>query len=636
MNQFKHLFSSYQISDLTFKNRMAVSAMVTNYANPDGSPSQRFLSYYEEKARGGFGLLITEDFPVNKNAGKFPCLPDFFTEENISRYHAFTEKIHTWDTRIFAQIYHAGSRATNHPVSSSPLCPANHAKPVHVLSVPEILALEEDFVTTALAAQKAGFDGVEIHGAHGYLINQFTSPLKNKRTDDYGGSLFNRLRFSLEIVRKIRQNVHPDFLICYRLSSAEFMTGGTTLEESKAMAMLLEEAGIDLLDISQGSFQSHVVIPPSCVAPASYVENAAAIKQVVNIPVMTVGRINDPYIAESVLASGQADFVVMARASIADPHLPEKLCQNHSEDLLHCIGCLQGCVGQNRIGNSVRCLVNPITGRESEYNLAPSASPQKVLIAGGGVSGCEAAIAAALKGHQVSLYESSDHLGGQWCAASVPPGKHEFSTFLSWQKQKMEALNVQLHLNTPLTTSVLSEESPDTLVVATGSTPFVPPVPGLKETPYFFAKDILLGQPLTGTHIAVIGGGLIGAETALYLASSGYQVSILEMRDKIAPDGEPNVNYYLFQHLKEASVKLYTGCNITQVSADCILFTQNQREKVLTPVDSIVLACGSVPAPLPEDLLSGYKGKIIQTGDCKKVKNGYYNIQESFETGLSI
>ena len=295
MNQFKHLFSPYQISNLTFKNRMAVSAMVTNYANPDGSPSQRFLSYYEEKAKGGFGLLITEDFPVNRNAGKFPCLPDFFTEENIAQYHAFTEKIHAWNTRILAQIYHAGARATNHPVAPSPLLFTNNAKSVHVLSVPEILSLEEDFVTTALAAQKAGFDGIEIHGAHGYLINQFTSPLKNKRTDLYGGSLYNRLRFALEIVEKIRKKVRPDFLLCYRLSSDEFMPGGTTLEESKAMAMLLEGAGVDLLDISQGSFQSHVVIPPSCVSPASYVENAAAIKQVVTIPVMTVGRINYSY-----------------------------------------------------------------------------------------------------------------------------------------------------------------------------------------------------------------------------------------------------------------------------------------------------------------------------------------------------
>ena len=326
----------------------------------------------------------------------------------------------------------------------------------------------------------------------------------------------------------------------------------------------------------------------------------------------------------------------MARASIADPHLPEKLCQNKPETSLHCIGCLQGCAGQNRIGKSVRCLVNPMAGRESEYDLTPTTTPKKVVIAGGGVSGCEAAISAALKGHQVSLYESSAHLGGQWCAASVPPGKHEFSTFLTWQKQKMESLNIRIHLHTPLTASLLLEEDPDTFIIATGSTPFVPPVPGLKETPYFFAKDILLGKPLPGSHIAVIGGGLIGAETALYLASNGYHVSVLEMRDKIAPDGEPNVNYYLFQHLKEASVDLYTGCNITQIYPDRIIFEQDQQQTCLNPVDSVVLACGSVPAPLPEDLLSGYHGQIVLTGDCKKVKNGYYNIQESFETGLSI
>lgn len=641
MGQFNNLLSPITIKHLTLNNRMAVSAMVTNYANEDGTITERFQSYYEEKAKGGWGLIITEDFPVNPAAGTFRNLPMLFTKKHIDQYQQFTQRIHKHGTKILAQIYHAGYKANREITGTQPVAPSviykpNKKEPPHELTTEEIHTITEDFVNCALSAQKAGFDGIEIHGGHGYLINEFASNATNLRTDKYGGSLKNRMRFAVDIIKQIRKAVGEHFIICYRITSVEYCPNGITIEDSKAMALMLETAGIDLLNVTQGSDQSYVVIPPSSVPPATYVNHAEEIRKVVHIPVMTVGRINDPFIAESVLVSQKADLVVMARASIADPYLPQKLQKENLDDIQYCIGCLQGCVGQNRIGRSVRCLVNPVTGRESEYDLTPSASPKKVWIAGGGVSGCSAAIAAATKGHIVTLFEKEEQLGGQWIAACIPPGKSEFSTLLTWQKQKLNQLNVAVHTKTALTAQMVKEGKPDTVIIATGSTPFVPPALDKKYSSMVYANDILLKHVTPGKHIAVIGGGLVGAETALYLAAFGCSVSIIEMLPQITKDGEPNVNYYLMKHLKEYNVSIYTSAKVTEIQEHAVYFEQNGENFTISDLDQIVLATGTKPFfPLMKEL-QNLPCTVLLAGDSKNAKNGYYNIQEGFETGLLI
>lgn len=433
-------FEPFRIGKLELKNRLVVSAMVTNYCYPDGTPTEKYLAYHEHKARGGWGLIITEDYAIAPKAGGFTRLPGLWEGSQIQPHQELTRRVHQAGGKIVVQIYHAGRETSSsitgeRPVAPSPIREPSMPETPRELTVEEIHQLVEQFGDCARRAQQAGFDGVEVHGAHGYLVGAFASPFANKRCDEYGGTIQNRARFAVEIIRNIKQKCGADFPVLYRMSAVEYVPGGLEIEEAKVLARLVEEAGADCIHCSQGVYAStQHIIPPSVVARGAYVQNAAAIKSAVHIPVIAVGRINDIQVAESILQSGQADLVTMARASLADPEMPKKIQEGREDEVLRCIGCLQGCAGENGKGHCVRCLVNPLTGMEDVYDFSPTKERKRVLLIGGGVSGCEAAITAAQKGHRVTLLEKSGQLGGQWIPASMPVGKSEFTSLLLWQK----------------------------------------------------------------------------------------------------------------------------------------------------------------------------------------------------------
>lgn len=339
----------------------------------------------------------------------------------------------------------------------------------------------------------------------------------------------------------------------YRMSAVEYVPGGLEIEEAKVLARLVEEAGADCIHCSQGVYAStQHIIPPSVVARGAYVQNAAAIKSAVHIPVIAVGRINDIQVAESILQSGQADLVTMARASLADPEMPKKIQEGREDEVLRCIGCLQGCAGENGKGHCVRCLVNPLTGMEDVYDLSPAKERKRVLVIGGGVSGCEAAITAAHKGHRVTLIEASGQLGGQWIPASMPVGKSEFTSLLLWQKTMLEKLHVQVLLNTQADGELIRLYEPDAVVVATGSKPFVPGfLKGADQDFVVNAHDVLLGKVEVQGKVVVV-----GAETADTLSQS-CQVSIIEMQSRIM--GGRGVLHRL---LHEAAVPAVWGAGV--------------------------------------------------------------------------
>lgn len=635
------IFEPIQVNNTTIKNRLVAAPMDTNLAAADGTLTERWLRYYEEKAKGGWGLIITEDMPVCPGAGAFINLPVLYRDENIPIYQAFTERVHKAGATILAQIYHAGYKANlaNTDVVHVPsnLVQTGEEKPVSVLTKDGIQELIDIFADNALRAQEAGFDGVEIHGAHGYLLNQFTSPLTNHRTDEYGGSIENRIRLSCEIVRAIRQKVRKDFIVDYRMTVEEYEVGGLHLSEAKVMAMMLEDAGIDMINVTQGARLNWVVIPPSAVPKAYYVENAAAIKSVVNVPVVATGRINDPDVAESILRSGKADLCLMGRASLADPYLPYKAEHDQKEQIIRCLGCNQGCIGQTRQGNPIGCMVNPRTGRENSCDFTKVDVSKTIYIAGAGVAGCEAAIVAASRGHHVTLFEASGEIGGQWLAASVPPCKDEFLNFVNWQKQALAANNVTIRLNTSLTKAIVEAEKPDVVMVATGSHPAVPPITGIDRPMVVKANDVLRGRVTVGNNVAVIGGGLAGAETALCLAErQGTNVSIIEMLPQIVKDGEPNPNHYLLQHLEEAGVSIYTSAAVKAIGEHDIDMEWNGTTKHLDGIDNVVLASGVRSTNELIEELNDYLGQVIAIGDAEKTKNGYRNIREAFGCALNI
>lgn len=631
------IFEPIIINQLKIKNRLVVPAMVSFYCPDDGMASEQYIAYHEAKAKGGWGLIIAEDYRVNPKAGASRNLPGLFSQKHIKSHGELTRRVHEAGGIIFAQIYHAGFQANRtlydiQPVAVSAVKSSYLKEQPHVLTVEEIREIENEFVICALNAKEAGFDGIEIHGAHGYLINQFLSQATNKRSDQYGGTIYNRCRMAIETVRMVRNAVGENFPISFRLTTKEYFEQGLTLEETKVFAMLLEEAGVDVLNCSQHG--APYIIPPSSVQVAFAVNNAAEIKKVVHIPVIGVGRINDPLLAEEALISEKMDLVAMGRASLADPEMPNKAKEKRLDDIVHCIACTQGCVGEKVRGNTLCCLVNPSLGHESEKidQLRPE-EKKKIFVIGGGISGCEVAVVAASRGHNVTIFEKGDALGGQWNAASIPPGKAEFSSLVSYLNSQIVKLGIEVRYQTTLTAEGLSE-SPDVVVIAIGGKPFVPQIKGLKE--YKLASDVLLGKEDVGKKILVVGGGLVGAETAEYLSANGVQVILVEMADQIAKDGETGSNYFLLRNLEKNNVDIYTSTGIDEIKASTVKLSTPDGIVMINDIDDVVIATGFRPnTELDEQLLS-YTGKILKVGDASTVKNGLYNLREAYKVALSL
>lgn len=642
----RKVFEPIQVGALTLKNRLVVSAMLTNLAAADGSATESYIAYHEAKARGGWGLIITEDYPIAPNAGTSKTLPMIYNDTLAASHAKLAERVHAAGGKIFIQLYHAGRETTSAVTGEQPVAPSAIKDPTmpeipRELSKSEIAEIIEQFATNAYYVKKAGFDGVEIHGASGYLVGEFLSPFSNKRSDEYGGTTRGRAKFAIDLVKAIREKVGPDFPISFRLCTAEYVDGGLTIEETKVIARLLEEAGVDLLHCTQGVYASRPVITPPYIIPrASFVDNAAEIKKVVSIPVVAVGGINDIDLADEILISGKADMVTMARASLADPELPNKAQAGEYDRILHCIGCVQGCQGENSKGNHVRCLVNPCTAMETEYDLSPAVQQKTVWVIGGGVSGCAAAIAAARKGHRVTLCERNNKLGGQWNLAAVPLGKGGFTSLVRWQAQELARLGVTVLLNKEVSAEEIRTAEPDVVLVASGSQPLVPPVDGLKDRLsngiVVTAQDVLIGKASAKGRIAVIGGGLVGAETAEWLAAEGNVVTLVEMQSEIVKDGVGNPKMLLIKSLHDHGVTVMTDTKVLAVDGTGMTVEHDGLELSLNDLDVIILAAGVRPYHPLAEALADYPGEVRCIGDAAQAKNGYRNIQEAFETGLAL
>lgn len=634
------IFEPIKINQTTFDNRLVVSAMVTSYCNEDGTPTEQFIAYHEEKARGGWGIICTEDYTVAPNVGGFKRLPGLWKDELIEPHKELTRRVHDAGGKIVAQIYHAGRETTTEISGKKPVGPSAIREPSlpeipRELTVEEIKEIVEQFGECARRVKKTGFDGVEIHGAHGYLIGSFISPFSNKRTDEYGGSIEGRAKFPLEVVKRVREAVGDDFPIFFRMSAVEHVEGGFSIQEATMYAQLLEEAGVNCIHCSQGIYVSaHTIQPPSVVPPGFYADNAAELKKVVDIPVITVGGYTDPMMAETVLRAGKADLVTMARASLADPHLPNKAKQGDTKDIIRCIGCVQGCLGDQQIG--VRCMVNPRTGKEYLYKDERCKEKKKIMVVGGGVAGCEFALTAAQRGHEVALFEKADRLGGQWIAAGIPIGKTAFATFVIWQKKKLDELGVEIHLNTEVTKEIIEQFGADIVVVATGSQPIVPPIPGIDQSNVVTAHDVLLGKHEPGKRVVVIGGGLVGAETADHMAQHGSEVTILEMLPAIVPDGEHNPTYYLLQRLADRNVDIHVNAKATKIGDAAVEYEKQGEIHVLQNIDTVVLAVGVAAKDDLAEKLSGGNYQVLRVGDADQISNGYHGIQNAYELAQTI
>lgn len=500
-------------------------------------------------------------------------------------------------------------------------CPFSPDMMPHEMTVAEIKLVVKQFGQAAARAKAAGFDGCELHGAHGYLIEEFMSPYSNKRTDEYGGDLCNRMRFALEIIHEVREQTGPDFIIGYKLSSDEWVSGGLTIEDTKAYVPFLEEAGVDYFGVSVGVYRSGDQIIPSMYTDHGWIaNNAKEVKSVASVPVYAIGRINDTRVANAIIKSGKADMVAMGRQSIADPETPNKAKVGCFTDIRTCVGCLHGCDANVNLEKSGTCELNPIIGHESEaeYQTVMTDSPKNVLVIGAGPAGLEAAIGAAKRGHHVTVYDKDRWAGGKYRLASVPPCKGELGAFIVWQMHELKKLNVPVILNTPVTKELVDSVKPDVVIAATGTTPVVPKkIPGYDKDIVVLGTDVLSGKANTGHNVVVIGGGHAGAETANHIASYMKNVTIVELQEDIAMDEVDTPRNGLLADLKKNGVRICTSTAVQEIKDHSVVVSGKVNEEI--ECDTVVISIGHTPNTALADELkqAGYDVRII--GDAVSV-----------------
>ena len=633
-------FTPITIGGVEIKNRLAVAPMVTVYCDDAGMPTERFLRYYETKAKGGWGLIIIEDYAVDP-VGRGFWTPGLWDDAQVEPHSELPRRIHEHGAKVFAQIYHCGRQTSEALVGQQPVSASGIPEPAtgsipRPLTIPEIKRIVEQFGETAARAKKAGFDGVEIHGAHGYLIAQFMSYHANRRADEYGGSFENRMRFPLEVIKSVREAVGDDFAVTFRISGDEHISDGRGLDETLMIAPLLEKAGVDAIHVSAGTYASTwAIIQPLNVKQGWIIDYADAVKKVVDIPVITVGRINDPAMAEAALVAGKADMVAMGRQSLADPYLPKKAEEGRTREIRKCIACQQGCLGQLFQNTPIGCMVNPELGFEYLDELQPAETSRTIAVVGGGPAGLEAARAAAQRGHTVHLYEKADHLGGEFLVGAMPPNKGEFTSYLSWAAHMLDVVGVNVHLETEFTADTCRELGADHVILATGAAAARPPIPGLDLPHVVTASDLMMGRASVGAKVVVAGGGMIGSETASWIgAFPGHDITIVEMLPMIAAEEDGTRRMFLMKLLDEQGVKQMTSTTITRITPEFVEVKDADGELHELPADSVVLALGMKPVRDLDDALEGVEVTVV--GDAIEARNGVPAIREGFLAGCAV
>jgi len=607
---FKRLFTPMKIGTMEVRNRIAMPPMHMGYGALDGTVTERYIDYYGARARGGTGLIITEAAGVNAERKNGIVPLGLFDDALIPSWSELARVVHSHGAKLAAQVMDPGPELMKILSGADPVGPSRIAGRNIFRTMPreltagEIEAVVEDFAQAIRRAQEAGVDAVEIHAAHGYaLVGSFMSPFFNKRTDAYGGTLEGRAKILLDIIRSAREKVGRDYPLIVRIAGDERRTGGRTVQESQFIASLLADAGIDAIEVSGGTIPTvfWAVVPPSGTPLALNADFAKEIKQVVEVPVICVGRINGPRVAEFVLKTGKADMVSMGRALHADPDLPNKAAAGNLDDITPCLACNSGCIGTVISGQYGTCVMNPAAGREKEMALVRVEAPKQVLVAGGGPAGLELARVAALRGHKVTLCEKEEKLGGQINIASVPPFMQEMSLLVKHLAIQVEKAGVQVELGMEVTAELLDERKPDVLVVATGAVPVVPEdLPGIDNEKVVTAWDILAGHEAgLARKVVIIGGGLVGCETADFLAQTSdnkgvaaTEVTLLEMQDSVALDGVSETRHLLVERLIEKRVEVIHQAKVKEILDDGVVYVRDGREESIHGAECIILAVG--------------------------------------------
>lgn len=642
---FDKLFEPMKIGKLEIKNRLVVPPMHSGSATKEHTFSEQSFNYFAARAKGGFGLVIPEFLCVSKEGLADETQVGIYDDSFIPNLTELAKRIHDNGAVCFAQIHHAGIqsdfKATNQiAVGASSIPAENKLQSVHELTTEEVWELVHKFGDAAVRAKKAGFDGVEIHGAHGYLIAQFLSKSTNKRTDEFGGTTTARAKFACEIIKEVKKKCGEEYPVTIRISGVEDIENGNTIIDSTTQAILFEEAGADAIHVSIGTIVSRTIILPHYIQPGFNSVNAAKIKESVNIPVICVGRINDPAIAENIIASGAADFVALGRQSICDAEFPNKVKENRLDEIFHCSACMQRCFGGSKCEEGevgVSCMINPFSGKEGIFEIKETEKAKKVVVVGAGVAGLQAAWILAKRGHDVTLLEKEKSAGGQLKLASIPPMKHDLARTIHTYESLCNKYGVKIECSVEVTKEILESYNADTIILATGSSPIIPPIKGIYGNNVYKANDILKGEKVLGNQkILVIGAGLVGCETAEFLSLYNNEVTIVDMIKEMAPLLGKTPRKYLLSRLKDGNVKFKPETKVLEFTSDGIKYEHKGANEELKGFDSVVLAIGSRSYNPLLEASEVICSEVYSIGDAKKASDAKIAIYEATKLAMEI
>jgi 2,4-dienoyl-CoA reductase-like NADH-dependent reductase (Old Yellow Enzyme family)/thioredoxin reductase len=643
-DELKHLFAPVTIKGMELRNRAVMPAMATGYGNPDSTVSERLVAYLARRARGGTGLIITEVCAVDRRGKGFGAEIGAWDDTFIPGLTKLAGAVQAHGAKIALQLHHAGRESFEAVAGAKPEAPsaipsAVLNQPCEEMSMERIGAVVEAYAAAALRARKAGFDAVEIHGAHGYLPCQFLSPFSNARQDAYGGSEENRARFLLEIIRAVRKATGPDFPVIVRISGDEAIKKGFDLAFATWLAPRLVEAGADALHVSVGVYSTpgNLSIASMDTEEGFNLFRARAIRDAVSVPVIGVGRIHDPRLAEAALERGDADLISFGRQHLTDPDFLIKAREGRHHDIRRCIACNQGCIERLMFEfKSATCVFNPDCGNEYRGDVERAPDSKKVWVIGAGPAGVEAARYAAMRGHRVELFEGGPEPGGQLLSASMPPHKEGLRDWFAWALRQLEGAGIAVRSGAVVTARDIAREKPDFVVLASGARPLVPAIPGIDGPSVVEARDVLMGKSKVTAPVVILGAGYVGMETADYLAARGTAAVVYEMKQFPPVNAFTAHGYWLNKRLKESGGRLELNTTVLSIEPGRVNLRRADGSEAMAAAATVVVALGALSNNELESYLKEHGIAHAVVGDAQAPRRFIEAIHEGARAGSGI